>query len=64
MMSTGRAAYCFCSAGFEKWVACLRTRKLVMRIAKIDAAPAMMIERLCHVKLPMMFWIARDIGQY
>ena len=57
------STHCFCSAGFEKWQACLKMRKVATRIAKTAAAPPMIVDRLCHVKLPTMSCIAADIGQ-
>jgi hypothetical protein len=38
-------------------------RKAATRIAKTAAAPPMIVDRLCHVKLPTMSCIAADIGQ-
>jgi len=57
------STHCFCSAGFEKWQACLKMRKAATRIAKTAAAPPIIVDRLCHVKLPTMSCIAADIDQ-
>ena len=54
-----QTTHCFCSAGFEKWLACMRMRKVDIRIEKRAVAAASIIERLCHVKVPTMFSIAK-----
>jgi len=43
---------CFCSMGFEKWVAWRMVRKSAIRHEKIAAAPDMIMESWWNVKLP------------
>jgi hypothetical protein len=53
-----RYAYCFCSAGLEKWVACLKMRNRAIEIDQMAADPETIIAKVWNVILPTIGTIA------